>query len=324
MSGRRVVVLGATGFVGRHVADACAAAGHDVLGVSRSASRATGRAAARLDLAAATVGDLADFLAAHRPDVLVNAAGTVWQADEQRMRELNDAFVHRLVTALAEHARPVRLVHLGTVHEYGPASVGIYGRTKLRGTRQVLAASRDGLDAVTLRLANAFGPGAPSRSLLGKVAGELIRQDEPAPSGRELRLAPLTAHRDFVDVRDVADAALAAAVAPQDTMRGRIIEIGRGQAVSVRLLVRKLIDLSGLAVRLVEDQRPDGARVGAEWQRTDITTARRLLAWCPSRTLDESLRDLLESVRRSGEGHRRPRPETGAAEVVTFPAAAPS
>ncbi|MEU6393836.1 NAD(P)-dependent oxidoreductase [Streptomyces sp. NPDC046939] len=317
-------MLGATGFVGRHVVDACTAAGHDVLGVSRSASRTVRGATAHVDLAAATVGDLTDFLAAHRPDILVNAAGTVWQADEQRMRELNDTFVHRLVTALAEHATPVRLVHLGTVHEYGPASAGIYGRTKLRGTKRVLAASRDGLDAVTLRLANACGPGAPSRSLLGKVAGELARQDEPGPGSRELRLAPLTAHRDFVDVRDVADAALAAAVAPRDAVRGRIIEVGRGQAVSVRLLVRRLVDLSGVAVRLVEDQRPDGARVGAEWQRTDITTARRLLAWCPSRTLDASLRDLLESVRRSGEGHRRPGPETGATEVVTFPAAAPS
>ncbi|MFC9914461.1 NAD-dependent epimerase/dehydratase family protein [Streptomyces sp. NPDC059862] len=309
VTGRRIVVLGATGFLGCHIVDACAAAGHGVLGVSRSASRAAGSRGAALDLAATTTTDLVDFLAAHRPDVVVNAVGTVWQADEQRMRELNDAFVHRLVTALAKLPAPARLVHLGSVHEYGPipagvplterwdpAPTGVYGRTKLRGTRWVADAARDGLDAVTLRVANACGPGAPPQSLLGKVAGELARQAGRHGRPVELRLAPLTARRDFIDVRDVADAAVAAAFVPRDAVRGRIVNIGRGQAVSVRHLVHRLVELSGLAVRLLEEEPPDGTRSGAEWQQTDITRARRLLQWRPRRTLDESLRDLLATV----------------------------
>ncbi|GAA4000341.1 UDP-glucose 4-epimerase GalE [Streptomyces marokkonensis] len=309
MSGRRVVVLGATGFVGRHVAQACAAAGHGVLAVSRSPSRTPHGRVVPLDLARATTAELAAFLAAHRPDVVVNAAGSVWQADPSRMRELNEAFVHRLVTALARQTAPVRLVHLGSVHEYGPtragvllteslepAPAGVYGRTKLRGTRWVLAAARDGLDAVTLRVANACGPGAPPQSLLGKVAGELARQAAQGGRPAVLRLSALTARRDFVDVRDVAAAVLAAALAPGDAVGGRVINIGRGQAVAVRSLVDRLIELGGPGTRLMEDGPPDGTRAVAEWQQTDITTARRLLAWCPTRTLDASLRDLLESL----------------------------
>jgi nucleoside-diphosphate-sugar epimerase len=309
VTGRRAVVLGATGFVGRHLTQACATAGHQVLEVSRSPSQTPHGRAAPLDLATATTAELAGFLAAHRPEVVLNAVGTVWQADGPGMRELNDAFVHRLVTALAQHAAPVRLVHLGTVHEYGPtpagvtltearapAPRGVYGQTKLQGTRWVLAAARDGLDAVALRVANACGPGAPPQSLLGKVAGELARPAGQPGRPRELRLAPLTARRDFVDVRDVADAVMAAAFAPREAVRGRVINVGRGHAVAVRSLVRRLIELSGRAVRLVEDAPPEGIRAAAEWQQTDITTARRLLAWCPTRTLDASLRDLLESV----------------------------
>ncbi|WP_089107645.1 NAD-dependent epimerase/dehydratase family protein [Streptomyces hyaluromycini] len=306
MTGRRIVVLGATGFLGRHIAQACAAEGHWVLGVSRATPHVAAGHRAALDLAATTTARLGEFLLAHRPDVVVNAVGTVWQADEQRMRELNDVFVHRLVTALAELPSPARLVHLGSVHEYGPTPAGVpltetqdpspagtYGWTKLRGTRRVQAAAGDGLDAVTLRVANACGPGAPPQSLLGKVAAELAGQAGLTGGTGELRLAPLRARRDFVDVRDVAEAALAAAFAAPDVVAGRTINIGRGQAVPVRDLVDRLVALSGLPVRLVEAESPDGTRSGAEWQQTDITLARLLLGWRPRRTLDASLRDLL-------------------------------
>ncbi|MGW2492619.1 NAD-dependent epimerase/dehydratase family protein [Streptomyces sp. NPDC001606] len=310
MTGRRVLVLGATGFLGRHIADTFEAAGDRVLRVSRTAPPdAAGRRAA-FDLTAATASGLAAFLAAHRPDVVVNAAGTVWQADEQRMRELNDAFVRRLVTVLPELPAPVRLVQLGSVHEYGPTPAGVpltedlpaapagtYGRTKLAGTRWVLDAARGGLDAVVVRVANACGPGAPPESLLGKVAAELARQAaDPAAPG-ELRLAPLRAMRDFVDVRDAADAVLAAAGAPRGVAAGLLVNIGRGEAVPVRRLVDRMIALSGLPVRLVEEAPADGTRSTTEWQRTDITRARRLLGWHPRRELDESLRDLLTATR---------------------------
>ncbi|MGI5456700.1 NAD-dependent epimerase/dehydratase family protein [Streptomyces sp. CA-249302] len=301
MTGRHVMVLGATGFLGRHIADAFEAAGDRVLRVSRSAPPG-----AAIDLSAATTPDLAAFLAAHRPDVVVNAAGTVWQADERRMYELNDAFVRRLVAALPG---PTRLVQLGSVHEYGPAPAGVpltedrepapagtYGRTKLSGTRWVLGAAREGLDAVVVRVANACGPGAPPESLLGKVAAELARQAGRKGPAAELRLSPLRARRDFVDVRDVAEAVVAAAGADRSTAAGRIVNIGRGEAVPVRGLVDRMVALSGLPVRLVELEAPDGTRAASEWQQTDIALAGRLLGWRPRRELDESLRDLLAAV----------------------------
>ncbi|WP_331765271.1 NAD(P)-dependent oxidoreductase (plasmid) [Streptomyces sp. NBC_01384] len=309
MTARRVVVLGATGFLGRHISEAFEAAGDRVLRVSRTTPPGSGGRRAAFDLAAEDQAALAAFLAAHRPDVVVNAAGTVWQADEERMRELNDAFVRRLVAVLPGLPGAPRLVQLGSVHEYGPvpagtpltedrtpAPVGAYGRTKLRGTQWVLDAARDGLDAVVVRIANACGPGAPPESLLGKVAAELARQAGTREANRELRLAPLRARRDFVDVRDVADAVVAAVGAARSDVAGRIVNVARGQAVPVRQLVDRMVALSGLAVRLVEEPAPAGVRSDAEWQQADITLARLVLDWEPRRALDESLRDLLAAV----------------------------
>ena len=155
MSGRRVLVLGATGFLGRHICDAFTAAGHEVFRVSRGGSADPAETGLALDLAATGPAELVALLARARPQVLVNAAATVWQQDPAAMRALNGEFVERLVGVLsASSARP-RLVHLGSVHEYGPvpdgaeltervqaAPTGVYGNTKLRGSRAVLRASR--------------------------------------------------------------------------------------------------------------------------------------------------------------------------------------
>ncbi|UWE10066.1 NAD-dependent epimerase/dehydratase family protein [Actinacidiphila bryophytorum] len=143
----------------------------------RTRGGAAGSRWVALDLLAGGQPRLAEFMAAHRPDVVVNAAGTVWQADDRRMVELNDMFVRRLVRVLRTVPGTPRLVQLGSVHEYGkvpagagiteewvPDPAGVYGRTKLRGSRWVLDGAACGLDAAVLRIANACGPGMPPRA----------------------------------------------------------------------------------------------------------------------------------------------------------------
>ncbi|WP_370424224.1 NAD-dependent epimerase/dehydratase family protein (plasmid) [Streptomyces sp. QH1-20] len=320
------LVLGGTGFMGEHLCAAFRAAGHRVVCVSRggASGQLPGDPATvhlRHDLAAPEQ-DVAALLAEAAPTVVVNAAGVVWQADEDRMWSLNARFAERLARAAAASAHPVRLVQLGSSHEYGPgepgtstgedagcAPVSVYGRTKLAATESVLETARNtGLNAVVLRVANATGPGVPGGSLLGTVAQRLAATP-PGGERAELRLAPLRARRDFVDARDVAAAAVLAATAPADQVRGRIINIARGEAVSVRRLVERLVALADRPVRLTELEPvpapvPTGSgqdsrtlRTDLEWQQLDISRARRLLGWRPAVDLDTSLADLLAAVR---------------------------
>jgi NDP-hexose 4-ketoreductase len=288
-----VVVLGASGFLGRHVRAAFSAAGARVTPVSRGA-----RDGVALDLVRAGHRDLVRLCAGAR--VVVNAAGAVWGGTEQDMTALNADLATRVASAVADlGGGGPRLVHLGSAYEYGPVPAGTtigedrppapptpYGRTKLLGTRAVVRAAENGVDAVVLRVSVACGPGTPSVSLPGIVARHL------AAGREELRLAPLLAHRDFVDVRDVADAVVAAVRAPR-TAAGAVVNVGSGRAVPVRRLVDLMISLSGRELRVVEESPPDGVRSDAPWQRLDITRARSLLGWEPRRPLETSLRDLL-------------------------------
>jgi NDP-hexose 4-ketoreductase len=318
LAGGSVVVLGATGFLGRHLCAALGAAGARVTTVSRSAPDTSGGArqcSVSMDLTKAGVERLARLCAETEADVLVNASGAVWGGTERQMTEINAELVGRLVEAVTGSARRPRLIQLGSAYEYGPTGHGsvtgedcppapatVYGRTKLLGSQAVLRGAEKGVDGVVLRVSVACGPGTPRTSLPGIVAGHL------AAGRAELRLAPLRAHRDFVDVRDVAGAVLAAARAPAAALAGRIVNIGSGQAVPVRGLVDLMISLSGRPIHVVEESPAQLTRSDAPWQRLDISRARRLLGWSPRRTLEESLRDLLTAV-----GALDPRPrERGA------------
>ncbi|MCX4957486.1 NAD-dependent epimerase/dehydratase family protein [Streptomyces virginiae] len=319
LEGRSVVVLGATGFLGRHICAAFEEARAHVCRVARGAGRGAASPDVVLDLVSATPERIAQVLAGAGADIVVNAAGAVWGVDEQQMLRANAELPVRLLEAIGLRPRPPRLVHLGSAHEYGrtppgarideelqPAPDGPYGRTKLVGTRAVLEAGRSGsVDGVVLRISNVSGPAAPGESLLGTVAAHLsaVRRAgvrEGFPQVPPLRLAPLRARRDFVDVRDVADAVVAAARAD---VRGEVVNIGSGEAVGVRQLTDRLIELSGLPVTVLEEgERPapadregaaESGRSDAEWQLLDISRAARLLGWRPRRTLDDSLGDLL-------------------------------
>jgi nucleoside-diphosphate-sugar epimerase len=161
-----------------------------------------------------------------------------------------------------------------------------------------------------LRLVNVTGPATPRASLLGTVADEL-RSAEAAGRTAVLRLAPLRSQRDFVDVRDIADAVDAAARAP---VSGHAINIGRGQAVSVRALVHRLIAASGVPAEVIEQDGPEPAgapRSGVDWQQVDIAAARSLLDWQPGYPLAESLRALWSHVRAAGSHPVREVLETG-------------
>lgn len=312
---RRVVVLGGSGFVGRHVAAAVRASGAEPLLVARRPLGDGPERSFPMDLAGDGPDGLARLLDTERPYAVVNAAGAAWSRVPETMDRGNHLLVETVLSALATAAWRPRLVQLGSVFEYAPPTPGTtlderaptrpttpYGWSKLRGTQAVLAATEAGrADAVVLRLSNAIGAGTPASSLLGRVATQLHAAGADVEA--EVRVSPLLASRDFVDVRDVADAALAAASRPA---AGQIVNIGRGEAVPVRTMVERLIAASGRRARIIESDtagvRPQS---GLDWIQVETETARRLLGWTPQHSLDSAVRDLWRAATgRAAEGSR--------------------
>jgi NDP-hexose 4-ketoreductase len=288
----RILLVGGSGFIGRHVL--ARAAGCEVVTVSRS--RGVGEVC--LDLAAAGPKEVAGLICEVEPDVVVNCGGAT-RGEAAELASGNVVAVACLVAGLTFSLDPVRLIHLGSAAEYGqvppgtpitesaaPRPVGPYGVTKLSGTEIVRAAR---LDAVVLRVFNPIGPGLPASTLAGRLAAGL-RGGEA-----EVRVGPLTACRDFVDVRDVADAILAAAGA--DGPLPPVLNVGSGRATPLREVAARLTEHAGPDRRVVEDAAGGSARSAeVAWQQADIGAIGHALGWTPTTDLATSLRDLWEDA----------------------------
>ncbi|MEU0989316.1 NAD(P)-dependent oxidoreductase [Streptomyces sp. NPDC005953] len=294
-----MAVLGATGFVGRQVCAAFAREGHKVLGIARHRrDHPVDTSFAAFDVTTGEPADLAALLTAAGVDVVVNATGG-WVLTEEAMYESHVLLVDRLIAATTLMTSRPRIVHLGTIHEYGfvedgvsideslvPAPTTPYARTKHAGSAAVLAATEAGqVDGVVLRPVNVCGPHTTEASFLGALMARIAAADPD--EGLELTLAD--AQRDYLDVRDLADAVLAAAHAP---VTGRVINLGRGEAVPMREIVALVVAVSGFPPDAVRERSAEVQSKGGNWTRADIALAGRLLDWRPRTGLRDSLRDM--------------------------------
>jgi CDP-glucose 4,6-dehydratase len=140
------------------------------------------------------------------------------------------------------------------------------------------------LPVAVTRLANIYGPGDLNWSrLIPDTARALVRGERPVIRSDG------TPERDYVYVEDAVDAYLAVAASlDRPELRGRAWNAGCAAPVSVREVVRKLIDVSGHDVE--PEIRGEGTPRGEiDRQFLDSTPIREELSWRPSFDLDRGL-----------------------------------
>ncbi|MBQ0901399.1 NAD(P)-dependent oxidoreductase [Micromonospora sp. U21] len=299
-----VLIFGASGFLGSQVRRAIEADA-DVVCPSRT----------DCDLTICTPAELRELVGSVRPAAVVCCAGATSGTAAELL--LGNAIVAaKLVEAVAATAPRARLVRLGSAAEYGPIPFGAsvdedvtakpvsdYGISQATATRLIEVASAAGrVDSIVLRVFNPIGPGVPPTTLLGRAATLLARL---APDD-SLRTGPLDAYRDFVDVRDVAAAVRAAVMVRAP--RARVLNIASGRAVSVRDVLRLLIETSGLRVQIVEDQPSSPRTATVDWVRADISRAVSVLDWNPEHALSDSIRTVWSAAALGLAGRSPSRP----------------
>ena len=194
------------------------------------------------------------------------------------------------VLSAAREAGVRKVVYSGSSTYYGsqdvphvegmkPDFLNFYGLTKYTGEEYCLMFDKlYGLPSVVLRYFNVYGPRQPEAGVYALVLGIFLR--------RQIERKPLEIHgsglqrRDFVHVRDVARANLAAYEAD---VRGEVFNIGSGTNISVK----------ELADMISPDQLQAPQRKGdAKETLADITKARRMLNWKPEIAFEDGLREL--------------------------------
>ncbi len=294
----RALITGASGFAGRHLVAACAAAGDEVIEAPPSAALdLRDRAAARA------------FVAGARPDVVYHLAarahvGESW-GDPAGTISDNVAMTLAVLEAVRVLAGDAVLVAAGSSEAYGPpvtVPTDEDGGLRPQNPYAASKASADliagcyadayGLRIVRARAYNHAGPGQDAiyaiSAFARQVAAGLDAGDDPV---RVVTGAPDT-RRDYTDVRDVVRAyrLLAARGEPG------VFNICSGVSHSARELVAALGRVSGVGVELVVD--PDRVRpnevpeVRGSYARLHAATG-----WAPEIALETTLRDTVNSWR---------------------------
>ncbi|HKJ93071.1 MAG TPA: NAD-dependent epimerase/dehydratase family protein [Longimicrobiales bacterium] len=215
-AGERVLITGATGFVGSHLVSALARSHLQVRALVRSTSDVGHLDALGIERAEADLRDAPALKRAVRDaDIVFHLAGLTRARNEAEFRSVNVDGTRRLVDAMLDSGRPRRLVFVSSLAAVGPARNGrpvhpddeprpltAYGRSKLEAERVCLAA-RDTVGVVVLRPPAVYGPG--DRDLLSFF--RLARFGFlPVPSGPPRRL-------QMIHAADLADAIRRAGVA---------------------------------------------------------------------------------------------------------------
>ena len=111
---RKILVLGASGLIGRFVTDDLRARGFPVVGVARklSASQKGGALDLELPVMSMETATLARLLRDHRIDVVVNCLGVLQDGPGSDTTAVHCDFVARLLQAIRDSDRAIRLVHI--------------------------------------------------------------------------------------------------------------------------------------------------------------------------------------------------------------------
>lgn len=295
----KVLVTGATGFVGACVTRRLVEAGYEVHLFTRKESDRW-RIADLLDRVREhdvnlrdrssvekTVNDISPRIICH----LATYGGFASQQESTAIYEVNFLGTVNLLRACKQKGFDL-FINTGSSSEYGIKSqpmresdllepIGDYGVSKAAATLFCSAEARENnLPVVTLRLFSPFGPWDDPKRLIPFVIKSFLRGEVP-------KLSTPASVRDYIFIDDVVDTYLRLIANPP--VHGAIFNIGSGQQSSIGEVVKQIAALIG------PDAAPQWGSASPQRKEptcwvADREKAEKLLDWRPRTSLQEGLK----------------------------------
>jgi len=285
----KILLTGATGFIGSHVARALVRDRHEVqaLVLPRSDYRRIEDIRSSLHFIEA---DLLSSSTIPRPASLDVCIHLAWYVEPGKYLEApeNQQWIEaslRLARTLKE-AGCRRFVAAGTCFEYAPSHppqqesaptqpTTLYVKSKLALFQELQSI---GIDCAWMRFFYQYGPDEDPRRFVPVVINHLL-------NGQEVKLVPGDRLRDFLYIEDVARAAISVA---QSGLTGAV-NIGSGVPVTVREIALKIGDLLGRPELIKPGTLPYSSNEPMDLLADN--TRLRSTGWQPRVNLNDGLRE---------------------------------
>lgn len=297
----KVFVTGAAGFIGTHLSNELIAQGHTVVGFDNLSTGNPDSLSPDVNLVRGDINDrellwqlLQDVdcvyhLAARvvvpesilypREFERVNVGGTVTLLEAMR-----DVGSHRLIFASSGAIYGIQKDQPLNENTTKPKPASPYAVSKLASEYYINTIGRLwGLEAVCLRIFNAYGPRQGFSFSHAAVIPTFLKQ--AATKGTIVIHGDGTKTRDFVYITDVVDALIAAMKLkkPNET----VINIGSGHETTINQVCEMACRITGKQPEIVFNQKRVG---GPDRMCADLTLARELLGYEPKVSLEDGMR----------------------------------
>ena len=308
LRGRRVLVTGAGGFIGSHLAERLASLGartRAAIRYSSSANRGWLAGSQYEDDIEVVTVDVTDRDTVRKAtkdvEIVFHLAALIgipysYDAPQSYIRTNVEGSVNVFQASL--EASVERVVHTSTSEVYGTAQYvpineahplqgqSPYSASKIGADKQAEAFWRSfGLPVVTLRPFNTYGPRQSARAVIPTIVSQAL-------AGKPIRLGNLKPTRDLNFVLDTVEGFCLAALSRDS--EGETLNLGTGHEISIGDLARKICSLMGVEREIVEEEtriRPELSEV--ERLCADASRAREVLGWAPKHTLEEGLKQTI-------------------------------
>jgi GDP-4-dehydro-6-deoxy-D-mannose reductase len=312
---RRILITGATGFVGTHLLKALDRRDHRLFGTSfphepEAPDLACENRICRLDIRRGE--DLAALTAEVRPNWIFHLAAVSnvrhsWERRGETL-ETNILGTLHLLEAVRRHAPKARILFVSSSNVYRETTAGRlltesdalhplspYAYSKICGERLCgFYGEVEGVDAVVSRAFPHTGPGQSPDFVCSDWARQIVAI-ERGLRPPEIQVGNVDVERDFCDVRDVVRAYVRIMERGQS---GETYNVSSGTAVSLRRILDLLMSMSPGPAEVTVDP--------AKIRQTEISSLcgdsrklREATGWAPVFSLERTLADLLEFWRQS-------------------------